>query len=352
MERIEGMEFLHWIGLLGHMDHIVTGLATWAILLTLAVCMAILTKGADLMVGGAVALARLTSLPEIIIGATILSAGTTLPEVFVSVLSAWTGHPGLALGNGVGSVICNTGLILGFTCIVARVPMDRFILNRAGLVLLGAGTLIVLVSLQAYIDAPSRPVLHRWVGVMFLILLAGYLYLSYRWSKDEGCQDSEPDDRETQSIPKALLLTATGLGGVILGSRLLIPCAAEAATRIGVPQDVVAATLVSLGTSLPELATAVVAIRKGHPQIMVGNVIGADILSCLFVIGAAAAATPLQVPANFFRFHFPAMLLILYSFRFFVSLNRDGWFKRIQGAWIFGLYIAYLVLQYRFTLKG
>ena len=85
---------------------------------------------------------------------------------------------------------------------------------------------------------------------------------------------------------------------------------------------------------------------------MVGNVIGADILSCLFVIGAAALASPLQVPPNFFHFHFPAMLLILFSFRLFVSLNRDGWFKRAQGVWIFGVYLAYLALQYRFTFKG
>ena len=346
------MIFLQWFGHPGYLDHLVAGFATWAILLTLAACLVILTKGADLMVAGAVSLARLTALPEIIIGATILSLGTTLPEVFVSVLSAWTGNPGLALGNGVGSVICNTGLILGFTCIVARVPVDRFFLNRTGFVLIGASCLIVLFSLQAYMDAPNAPILHRWVGLVFLVLLAGYLYLSYRWSRNESAANVDTQDESQQSVPIALLLTALGLGGVIIGSRLLIPCAAEAATRIGVPQDVVATTIVAFGTSLPELATAVMAIRKGHPQIMVGNVIGADILSCLFVIGAAALASPLRVPPNFFHFHFPAMLLILFSFRLFVSMNRDGWFKRAQGAWILGVYLAYLALQYQFTFKG
>jgi cation:H+ antiporter len=85
---------------------------------------------------------------------------------------------------------------------------------------------------------------------------------------------------------------------------------------------------------------------------MVGNVVGADILSCLFVIGAATMASPLNVPPNFFRFHFPVMLLILYSFHLFISLNRDGWFKRAQGAWVLGVYLAYVVLQYRFFIKG
>jgi cation:H+ antiporter len=343
------MNLLNWFWHPGYIDQFVAGLATWSVLLTIAVCIFILTKGADLMVAGAVSLARLTDLSEIIIGATIISLGTTLPEVFVSVISAWTGNPGLALGNGIGSVICNTGLILGVTCIVSRVPMDRFILNRSVYVLTGAGTLIVLVSLLAYADAPNAPVLHRWVGILFLVLLAGYLFLSYRWSQKDTRADSPPQDSGMPNVGTALLLTATGLGGVIIGSRLLIPCAASAAVRMGVPQDVVAATLVSFGTSLPELATAVVAIRKGHPQIMVGNIIGADILSCLFVIGTAATTGTLQVTPNFFRFHFPAMLLILYSFRFFVSMNRDGWFKRIQGVWIFGVYLAYIIVQYRFT---
>ena len=302
------------------------------------------------MVAGVVSLARLTALSEIVIGATILSLGTTMPEVFVSVLSAWTGNPGLALGNGVGSVICNTGLILGFTCIVARVPVDRFFLDRTGFILIGAGSLMVLFSLQAYMDAPNAPVLHHWVGLVFLMLLA--VYLSYRWARKDTVPQDRTQERKLQNIPAALLLTALGLWGVIAGGRLLIPCAAEAATRMGVPQDVGATTIVAFGTSLPELATAVMAIRQGHPQIMAGNVIGADILSCLFVIGAASLASPLKVPPNFFHFHFPAMLLILFSFRLFVSLNRDGWFKRAQGVWIFGVYLTYLALQYRFTFKG
>ena len=116
------------------------------------------------------------------------------------------------------------------------------------------------------------------------------------------------------------------------------------------PQDVIAATLVAFGTSLPELMTAITSVRKGYPQIMVGNVVGADVLNCLFVIGAAATARPLEVPPNFFTFHFPAMLIILYSFRVFIFMNKDGWFKRWQGGWLLGVYGVYLILQYAFNL--
>jgi cation:H+ antiporter len=127
---------------------------------------------------------------------------------------------------------------------------------------------------------------------------------------------------------------------------MLIPVASELAERIGVPEDVIAATLVAFGTSLPELMTAIAAIKKGHPEITVGNIVGADVLNCLFVIGAAAAARPLEIPMNFFRFHFPAMLLILFSFRCFISMNRRGTFRRWQGFWLLGLYVLYLALQY------
>ena len=151
---------------------------------------------------------------------------------------------------------------------------------------------------------------------------------------------------------KSLAYTLLGLLGVIISSRILVPCAAEGAARIGVPQDIIAATLVAFGTSLPELMTAITAVRKGHPQIMVGNVVGADVLNCLFVVGAAAFAKPLAVPPNFFSFHFPAMLIILYSFRVFIFMNKDGWFKRWQGAWILSVYGLYLVLQYAFNLGG
>ena len=108
-------------------------------------------------------------------------------------------------------------------------------------------------------------------------------------------------------------------------------------------------TLVAFGTSLPELMTAIASIRKGHPEIMVGNVIGADVLNCLFVIGAAAFAEPLAVPPNFFILHFPAMLIILWSFRLFISTTPGGYFKRAQGAWLLSIYVIYIIVQY--TLK-
>ncbi len=341
---------MQWIGSDEALTNLVAGLPYWGLLLLLVACLVVLCKGADLMVDGAVSLARRTGLPRIVIGATIISLGTTMPEMFVSVLAAWTGNPGLALGNGVGSIICDTGLIFGLMCLLSRVPVRRFILNRTGWWQVGAATLLVLLSLGALWLNPAAPILGRGVGLLLLGLLVAYLYMSYRWARQSGLLAEEVGEERDWGVAAALGFTLLGLAGVVAGSRVLVPTAAEGALRVGVPQDVIAATLVAFGTSLPELMTAISAVRKGQPQIMVGNVVGADVLNCLFVIGAASAARPLAVPDNFFTFHFPAMLIILYSFRVFIFINTDGWFKRWQGAWILGVYGAYLALQYGFSL--
>jgi len=343
-------EVLHYLTSDQVLHQMVAGMPMWGLLLLLVACIVVLSKGADLMVDGAVALARRTGLPRIVIGATIISLGTTTPEMFVSVMAAWTGNPGLALGNGVGSIICDTGLIFGLMCIISRVPVRRYILNRTGWVQVGAATLLVLVALVALWMNPGAPVLGRGVGALFLVLLVGYLYLSYRWARQSGLVDEAAEDEPLWGLGKALGFTLLGLVGVIVGSRVLVPVAAEGAARLGVPQDVIAATLVAFGTSLPELMTAISSVKKRQPQIMVGNVVGADVLNCLFVVGAAAFARPLTVPPNFYSFHFPAMLLILYSFRLFIRMNTDGWFKRWQGVWILGIYLVYLGLQYGLNL--
>lgn len=336
-----------WIADEQMLNNLVAAFPLWFLLILIAISIVVLTKAADCMIEGAVALAGRTGLPKIVIGATILSLGTTMPEAVVSVLAAWTGNPGLALGNGVGSIICDTGLIFGLMCLASRIPVRRFILNRTGWVQLISATLLVIISLATMLFDSGTPILGRGTGVFFLILLGLYLYLAYRWARQSGLT-SDLGDEINWGLGKAIFFLCIGLTGVVVASRVLVPGAAQTALTIGVPQDIIAATLIAFGTSLPELVTAISSVRKGHPEIMVGNVVGADVLNCLFVIGAAATARPVEVPPTFFYFHFPAMLLILYSFRAFIFINNDGWFKRWQGAWLLGSYIVYVALQYYF----
>ena len=346
---------LEWIGNEALLQDLIVGLPTLALLGLIVVCILILSKGADWMIDGVVDLAERTGMPRIVIGATIVSLGTTMPEAFVSVMAAWMGNPGLALGNGVGSIIADTGLIFGLTCILAAVPVNRFILNRTGWVQVGSATLLVVISVVLLLTASGEPVIGRTIGVVFLCLLAVYLYVTYVWAKNGG-EMAQEGEQERQSQPRDVwicwVMIVGGLGLVILSAWFLVPSAAEIAARMGVPEDVIAATMVAFGTSLPELMTAITAVRKGHPEITVGNVVGADVLNCLFVIGAAASAKPLAIPPNFFYFHFPAMLIILWSFRAFISINKEGNFKRWQGVWLLSVYAVYIILQYGLNVGG
>ena len=343
---------LQWIGDESLLQHYVAGLSTPTLLIIILVCIVLLSKGADWMIDGVVDLARRTGLPKIVIGATVVSLGTTLPEAFVSVMAAYMGNPGLALGNGVGSIIADTGLIFGLTCLLAAVPVNRYILNRTGWVQVGAATLLVIIALLLLLNAPAdtEPTISRWIGFLFLALLVAYLYVTYLWAKQSGDMAAEEnngeEDEAFMSLGLSWLMVIGGLVLIIVGARLLVPSASEIAVRLGVPDDVIAATMVAFGTSLPELMTAIAAVRKGHPEITVGNIVGADVLNVLFVIGAAAAATPLAIPENFYYFHFPAMLIILYSLRVFISINHAGVFYRWQGGWLLGVYVVYVFLQY------
>ncbi len=346
---------LSWIGDEALLQGLVAEQSTFVLLIAIVICIAMLSLGADWMIDGVVDLAERTGLPKIVIGATVVSLGTTLPEAFVSVMAAYMGNPGLALGNGVGSIIADTGLIFGLTCVLAAVPVNRFILNRTGWVQVGAATLLVLISVGVYFMAGGEhPQLDRWVGFLFLGLLVLYLYITYTWAKQGTgvLPEDEVAEHELMSVGKSWVLIVCGLLLIIIGARILVPCASEIAMRFGVPEDVIAATMVAFGTSLPELMTAIAAIRKGHPEITVGNIVGADVLNVLFVIGAAAAASPLVIPMNFFYFHFPAMLIILYSFRLFISMNKDGVFHRWQGYWLLGVYLCYVILQYTLNIES
>lgn len=335
------------------LSELFASLPTWSLFLVIAGGIFLLSKGADYMIEGVVELAERTGMPKVVIGATIVSLGTTMPEAFVSVMAAFQGDPGLALGNGVGSIIANAGLIFGLSVLISRVPMNKFILNRNGWWQVGASTLLVIMAFSLMLISPEKRYIGRPMGIVLVLLLGLYMYMNFIWSKshpqesiDYGDSFEEVDGRNTQPLWKSWLMIVGGMAMIITGAKILIPAASELALRFGVPQDVIAATMVALGTSLPELITAVSAIRKGHPEITVGNVVGANVLNCLFVIGAAAVARPLRVPVNFYLLHFPVMMLILWSFRLFVTANKGKTFPKWQGAWLLVIYLAYIAVQY------
>jgi cation:H+ antiporter len=318
----------------------------------IVVTIMVLGKSADWLVDAAVALSEKSRIPKVVIGATVVSLGTTAPEAAVSVLAAIQGNPGLALGNAVGSIICDTGLILGLASLIAPLKLNRRIVNRQGWIQLGAGFALAVFSLPfsnlgvAFTEGGNLP---RVVGFVFLLALAVYIIVSVRWARASD-DDWLPEDLEADladSTTVVALKLAGSLMLVLAAATVLIPAVAEAARRFSVPDSVIAATLVAFGTSLPELVTAVKAAMRGHGELAVGNVIGADILNVLFVAGAAAAVTPggLVADPHFFVVLFPAMLFILLVFRIGIIFSGDS-LKRPFGVVLLAVYAFVTLVSY------
>lgn len=328
----------------------------WTLLgLSIVVCLYILGRAADVLVDEAVDLSERSKIPKTIIGATVVSLGTTAPEAAVSVLAAVQGAPGLALGNAVGSVICDTGLILGIAALIAPLKLDRTIVNRQGWIQFGAGVALVLACINWADPASSFTLggrMPQWMGFVFLAGLATYLYKSISWARSGSspAEDEEQGEEESHdSLGLTLVKLFASVTVVVLSAQVLIPAVNEAALRLSIPESIIAATLVAFGTSLPELVTAVTAARRGHGELAVGNIVGADILNVLFVAGAAASVTPsgLEAGPQFFRVVFPMMLLILLIFR--VGIFASGSHMRRPFGWVLlAAYGFYLVAGYVF----
>lgn len=361
---------------------IITSLPLFAILAIIVFSILTLGKGADILVEEAVVLSLKWGIPKILIGATIVSLGTTLPEASVSVLAAISGNPEIAMGNAVGSIICDTGLILGITILISPPKIDRELVNRQGLLQFGAGILLVASTIpysnlsQVFTEGGVLP---QKMGLLFLLLLGLYIFSSIRWAKKghqtevihtsrenptagnsnvsgeknaleaeelEGGELEAPKDLNAPQW-KVLFKLALGVVLVILSSKLLIPSVEEVALRLEIPQSIISATLVAFGTSLPELVTAITAARKGHGELALGNIIGADILNVLFVAGAAAAVTTggLLADESFFLFFFPAMIFVLVVFRFSIVFSKEK-IRRPFGFLLLGAYVLVTVMSY------
>ncbi len=336
------------------LEHLFAELHWTLLALSIAISLYVLGKGADWLVDEAVELSEQLKIPQMVVGATIVSLGTTAPEAAVSVFAAIQGAPGLALGNAVGSVITDTGLILGLACVIAPLRLDPKIVNRQGWIQLGAGFLLVILSIPLASASDvfvSGGRVSQLSGFLLIALLAAYLYFSVRWAR--GGREADDEDHESDSPAwKAVLKLLGAVAVVVVSAQVLIPAVHEAAVRLSVPESVIASTLVAFGTSLPELVTAVTAARRGHGELAVGNVIGADILNVLFVVGMAAAVTPLGLEAgtNFFTVLFPAMLFILIMFRVGVVASGEI-LRRPFGYLLITAYLVYMVAGY-YLLPG
>lgn len=256
---------------------------------------ALVLWGADRLTEGASALARRMRVPEIVIGLTIVAAGTSAPELFVSMVSALKGTPDLAVGNVVGSNIMNTMLIVGVTAMVAPMIIARATVRKDIPFTIIASLLLLVVIMDSWRSTSLfGNTLGRLDGVALLTGFAAFMYYTFSVAR-KGTADDDGKERKPQRVWVSLGYVVLGLACLVVGSNLFVDAASEVASSLGVSEGVIGLTIVAGGTSLPELATSVVAARKGQSAIAIGNVIGSNVFNILLILGLTATVCPMQI---------------------------------------------------------
>lgn len=323
----------------------------------IVVAFGVLSFCADFLVDGAVGIAQRLRVPKIVIGIVLVGFATTSPELTVSLLAALRGHPELALGNAIGSVIVDDAVALGLGIVVAPVAIavDSKVLKTTGLFL--AAVAVVSFALAA------NGTVSRLEGVVLLAIHVAYLTAVLivegrrrrrRRAAEAGGEPAEagadPEDAEAEAedhgkpggLGIQVLRLAGGVAGIVLASELLVESATFVARVVGASEAIIGLTIIAIGTSLPEIATSISASRRGHGDLALGNILGADILNLLWIIGASALANPIRVDRDIVFFSFPWMLLIVGTM---LLLCRIGYrLPRWKGLLLVGLYLIYLTM--------
>ena len=312
----------------------------------------LLIKGGDWFVDGAVGIAHRYHIPEILIGATIVSIGTTIPEVMVSSMAAAVGQSQTAYGNAVGSVICNTALIAAIT-IAAKPSLDvdtRTFRTPVIFFFLAAALYSVIAYTSGYFS--------RTIGIILLAIFIAYMTITVRQAftgrlVTDQVEEDEGEKKE-QPLWKDSLFLIVGAAVIAVGAKLLVDNGKIIAAGLGVPESVIALTFIALGTSLPELVTAITSLVKGHSSLSLGNIVGANLFNLVLVSGTAVTIKPFNVPADkliagrnaSLVVDIPLMLFVM-AFMTVPALCTKK-LRRYQGIILLIVYAAYVAFQFFF----
>lgn len=313
----------------------------------------LLIKGGDWFVDAASNIAKRFHLPELLIGATVVSIGTTLPEVMTSAMGAAAGSGAVAYGNAIGSIICNTSLIAALTIAIKPGKADKKSLVFPVCFFFGVA---IFYALNAYLFGKFD----LWVGLVLLLGFVVYMIINVINMKKnpqeveihEEAEEAEASEESKGGILKDIGMLLVSALVIAVGAYLLVESATTIAHQLGIPETIISLTIVALGTSLPELVTAITALMKGHGALSLGNIIGANIFNLVLVSGAAIAINPFKVPAEatFLGMNASLVFDIPLVFGVMAIMTLPPLFKgklyRWQGVALLGLYAAYCVLQF------
>ena len=304
--------------------------------------------GANGLTDGAASVAKRFHIPNIVIGLTIVAFGTSAPELTVSVSSALKGSADIAIGNVVGSNIFNTLMIVGCTALFAPIVITRNTLKKEIPLCILSSVVLLVCANDVFLDKAPENILNRVDGLLLLCFFAifmGYTFAIASKPSSTGGQEEHPvpeEENEIKLLPwwKSVLYIIGGLAALIYGGQLFVNGATGIARNLGVSESIIGLTLVAGGTSLPELATSIVAALKKNPEIAIGNVIGSNLFNIFFVLGCSASITPLRLTGinNFDLFTLVGSGILLWFFGLFFAKRT---ITRIEGSIMVLCYIAY-----------
>jgi len=306
---------------------------------------AILFKCADWFVRGACSIAEVLNVPKMIVGIVLVGLATTAPEFFVSVIAAYLGHPEIALGNAVGSVICDDGIAMALAALIApaAILINCRILKAVGIFLLSVDFLAFFLAKNGQIG--------RVEGLVFLLILVVYFIFMIRSQRSNVFRTGQDNERLDKNLPltlkksqlkKPLLFFLAGIAGVIITSRVIVWSAVNVARFFRISEIIIGLTVVAIGTSLPEISTCITAALKREGEIAVGNIIGADILNILWIIGVASVVNPIKVEVEVVNFTFPYMILVVATM--LIAMRIGCRLGKIKGLILVALYLIYIFL--------
>jgi cation:H+ antiporter len=297
-------------------------------------------KGGDYFVDSSVSIAKHFNIPRFLIGTTIVSLATTSPELTVSATASFQGNPGLALGNAVGSVIANTGFIAALVAILVPVHLNPLEFRTPAMMMFVIALLFFALTLDLRLS----------VGRGCILLIAGLFAIVWDIFRKRSINTNVPGDFSEDPSPgkirirplsTSVLFFLLGLMLIIIGSKCIVDSGVTIASALGVSPMIIGLTIVAVGTSLPELITAVTSVRKGVPDLSIGNIMGANIMNMTLVAGTATIISPLHMTRLAQSYNLPAMLVILFAF-IILPLKGYQW-SRAKGLFLLLLYVIYLI---------
>lgn len=310
-------------------------MSIWVELLLFVIGLVLIVKGGDLFVDAASWIAEVSGIPKFIVGATIVSLATTLPEMIVSVMAAVEGKVDMAVGNAVGSVTANTALIFAIAVLFMTVELTRRQYLTKSVILIASSAVVLLASLTGQFQF--------WGTIVLFLLFFAFIFENVKQARLE-MHDAEKPAFSGKELTKNLVMFVLGAAGIVVGSRLLVDSGSAIATYLGVPESIIAVTLVAVGTSLPELVTTITSIIKKQSSLSAGNIIGANIIDLCLILPLCdlVSAEKLPISHQSIVLDMPVCLLVVVTCVLPMLLRQKS--SKVQGAVLLVLYVVYLIV--------